>query len=178
MEAAAAVETSTVNHCRSMKSTTCHSRAVDTPDRTMHRTVRYIATSTTPRATPARMTVPRTSVPTVRHAPTSQPSRTVEPWAGSDEDAAYKPVRTIVAVRRAGVRSISVISVCAGRHSTNRHSDRPHPDSHADLRLRISKGHHHQHRQQRNIFCVLHTHLPGFESSGFPIRKPFSISRD
>ena len=43
---------------------------------------------------------------------------TTEPWAGADEEAAYEPVRAVVAVRSAGVRSIAVITVGADRSGT------------------------------------------------------------
>lgn len=39
----------------------------------------------------------------------------VEPWAGTDKDSAGKPLRPVVAVRRTGVRVITVIAVSADR---------------------------------------------------------------
>jgi hypothetical protein len=162
------MEAAAVKRCRSMESTTCHSRAVETAGRTAC----YKPASATPRPTPARTTVPWTSVPPVSHAPAPQPSRTVEPWPSSNKDAAHKPVRTVVAIRRAGVRIVSVISVRTARR-TNCHADRPDSDAHADLRLRISKRHRHHHRQHHNIFQVPHNHLPLPIRSPLPVQKPF-----
>jgi hypothetical protein len=167
LPASATVETAAMKRRRPMKSTTCHSRAVETAGRTArHKTPSAIC------APPARMTIPRTPVPPVRHAPTSQPARTVEPWPSSNEDAAHKPVRTVVAIRSAAVRSVPVVSIRTDRR-TNCHADRPHSDSHADLRLRISKRHRHHHRQHRNIFQVTHNHLPLPIRSPLPVQKPF-----
>jgi prophage DNA circulation protein len=40
------------------------------------------------------------------------------PWAGADEEAAYEPVGTVVAIGRAAVRSIAVVAIGAyGRRS-------------------------------------------------------------
>ncbi len=165
MEAAATVKTSTMNCGRSVKSAPCHRRTVETADST----ARYISVSAIPRATPARVSIPRTTIPSVSIAPVPQPARTVEPWARADEDAAREPVCTVVAVRSARVRSVSVIAIRTDRRCANCYSDRTHSDSHAHLRLRVRQWNH-QHRQHRNIFQVTHNHLP------LPVRSPRSDS--
>src|ERR1700691_301928 len=148
------MEAATMKRGCSVKSAAGHGRAMETANRT----TRYIAASGIC-ATPARMTEPRTTVPSVRITPAAEPSRTMEPWAGSDEDATDEPVGAVVAVRSASVRGISVVSVRTNRGSANCDPDRPHSDSHAHLRLRVRQWNH-QHRQHRNIFQVTHNHLP------------------
>jgi hypothetical protein len=37
----------------------------------------------------------------------------VKPWASADKDATGKPIRAVVAVRRAGVRIVSIVTVVA-----------------------------------------------------------------
>jgi len=153
-----------------MKSSACHSPTAEAADRPAgYKAVSANpSTTTVPAATPARMTVPRTAVPFVSPAPASQPPRSVEPRASPDEDAASKPVGTVVAVRRASVRIVSVVSVRACR----RYADRTDSNSHCDLRLRVSHWNH-QHRQQRNIFQVTHNHLRFRSVHLCQIRKPF-----
>src|SRR5271165_5215651 len=119
------------------------------------------------RATPARVTVPRTTVPSVTPTPASQPPRTVEPWASPDEDATSKPVSTVVSVRRATVRIVSVVSILTDRRCANCYADRTNSDSYSHLRLRISKRHYRHHRQQRKIFQVSHTHLLALDRLNF-----------
>lgn len=60
----------------------------------------------------------------------------VEPWPRADKDPAGKPARSIIAIRRAGVRVISVVTVGANRGRTNvsRYAD-PHTDCDS-LRMR------------------------------------------
>jgi hypothetical protein len=62
----------------------------------------------------ATANVPRSSIeptPAVKAAPAVVP--TVEPWACPDEDAARKPARTVVSIRRTRVRIIAVVAVGA-----------------------------------------------------------------
>lgn len=49
--------------------------------------------------------------------------RAVKPWAGSDKDAAGKPFRAVVAVRRAGIGGVVIVSVGAYRRSANSDGD-------------------------------------------------------
>jgi len=66
---------------------------------------------------------------TVEPAPESTSTEsTVEPRASSDEDATGEVARTVVAVRRAGIRVIPIVSVSADRSRadiarTNAHAD-------------------------------------------------------
>jgi len=162
VKSAATMEPTTMKRGRSVKSTACHSPAVEAADST----TRYITVSAIPRTTPARMTGPRTTVPSISVTPAPQPSRTVEPWASSYENAADEPVRIVVAVRRARVRSITVVSVRANRRA-NGYANRTDSNSHANLRLRVRQWNH-QHCQHCNIFQVTHNHLP------LPTRSPRS----
>src|SRR5262249_43956731 len=88
-----------------------------------------------PRVTVSVVTIP----PTVESRPNEARSvvagtepRTIEraraivsviPRASPDEDAIRKPLRTIVAIGRASVRIISIISVCAYRRTHVRRAD-------------------------------------------------------
>ena len=56
--------------------------------------------------------------------------RAMKPRAGADEYAASEPVRTVVAIRRASVRVISVVAVRANRSRANSYA-------HRDLGLRV-----------------------------------------
>jgi hypothetical protein len=73
------------------------------------------------------------------------PVEAVEPGAGADEHPATEPVRTVVAVGRAAIRCIRVISVCANRGT--RDDRRRSADSysyHHALRVRERRGTEHQ----------------------------------
>ena len=92
---------------------------------------------------------------------------TVIPGAGADEDSADKPVRAVVAVRRARVRRIRVVAVRAnGRRAdigrADSHSDRSDGDANSDLRLRGSRRDHQANRKHcrdaKNL-CVSHLRL-------------------
>jgi hypothetical protein len=72
----------------------------------------------------------------------------VEPGAGTDEDAADEVVRSVVAVWRAGVRIVAVVTVGADRRWPN---DGTHSDSHANLGVGAARGKK-QNSQQSNIF--------------------------
>ena len=63
------------------------------------------------------------------------------PRTGADEHAACKPVRTVVAVRRTGVRVIRIVAIGADRRT---HHDGCRPNSHAyhnSLRVRGRRRH-------------------------------------
>jgi hypothetical protein len=66
----------------------------------------------------------------------------MEPRTRADEGAAYKVARTVVSIRRAGVRIVSVVSVWADRRwsnisrpNANSHANRAYPDTNSDLRM-------------------------------------------
>jgi len=88
----------------------------------------------------------------------------VVPRAGTDEDSADEPVRTVVAVGRAGVRRIVVVAVGANRSWSDyrwAHSDchGSNSDSHTDLRLRRCRRNHQancEHCHETENFCVSH----------------------
>jgi hypothetical protein len=55
----------------------------------------------------------------------------MKPWAGSDEEAAKEPIRTIVAIRRTAIRGIVEITVRAHRS---------YPDTNTHLSLSFGSG--------------------------------------
>jgi hypothetical protein len=61
----------------------------------------------------------------------------VEPGAGADENAADEVVRSVVAVWRAGVRIVTVVTIGADRRWAD---DRAYSNSHANLRLSAACG--------------------------------------
>jgi hypothetical protein len=72
----------------------------------------------------------------------------VEPGAGADEDTAREVVRSVVAVWRAGVRIVAVVTIGADRRWSN---DGTHPDSHANLGVGAARSKK-QNSQESNIF--------------------------
>jgi hypothetical protein len=84
------------------------------------------------------------------------------PWAGANEYATRKPARSVVAVRRAGIRRVIVIAVIA--HWRSAHIAWAHPYSHTDLRLRVRQRQH-QNAYQSQIFQVPHK-IPLFRAAG------------
>ena len=78
-------------------------------------------------------------------APAATPAPPV-PGAGTDKHSATEPLRTVVAVGCAGIRSIIVVSVLTHRRPA--HVARSHSDGNSYLRLREGKRHH-QDCQQR-----------------------------
>jgi hypothetical protein len=56
-----------------------------------------------------------------------------EPRTGSDKDAAVEIARTVISVRRARVRIISIVAVSARRRAS--HVTRSHSDSYRDLSM-------------------------------------------
>jgi hypothetical protein len=104
-----------------------------------HPTATYESTSAdiTAASVEAATITPTAATPTTVPAP---------PWASTDKQSARKPARSVVAVRRAGVRIIIVVAVCA---------DRFYADSDRDLCLRISQRQH-QNRDQSQIFDIPH----------------------
>ena len=65
---------------------------------------------------------------------------TVKPWTGADENAARKPLRAVIAIRRAGVGSVTEIPIG---------TDRSRADVHGDSDLRFGRGRHHEHGEER-----------------------------
>ena len=74
----------------------------------------------------------------------------VEPRAGADEDAADEVVRSVVAVRCAGVRIVAVVTVGAGRRRADGAVNWAYPDADANLRVGAARGKK-QNSQQSNI---------------------------
>jgi len=67
------------------------------------------------------------------------PVKPMKPWARANKDAAYKVVWTVIAVRSASIRVISIVAV--GAYRSRAYIDRT--DSHADnhsLRVRRRRG--------------------------------------
>jgi hypothetical protein len=64
----------------------------------------------------------------------------VVPWPGSNENSAHEPVRSVVAVRSAGVRIETVIAVMADGRSTYVSIPRAKSYSDADRNLAMGKG--------------------------------------
>jgi hypothetical protein len=118
--------------------------------------------STAPEAGPAPKSTRADKAPTVKAGtktaakatakaaspPTRTPAPAVEPWAGSDEDPACEPVRSVIAVRRASVWIIRVITPFAHRGCTD--ITRANTDADRDLCLRIGDRHR-QNAQQSQI---------------------------
>ena len=77
----------------------------------------------------------------------------VEPWAGADEDAADEVVRAIVAVGRAGVRIVAVVTVGADRRGAVNWA---YADADANLRVGAARRGEKQNSQQCTIFQVTH----------------------
>ncbi len=77
----------------------------------------------------------------------------VIPGACADKHAAYEPVRSIVAVRRAGIGCISVIAISTDRRGANPgiHRADSNPNSHANLRLRVARAQQ-KNSQQNHVF--------------------------
>src|ERR1022692_4076696 len=67
------------------------------------------------------------------------------PRPGADEPSADKPVRPVVAVRRTGVRCISVVAVVAYGRSGN--VSRPESDPKTDLGLGVGQWNHQNYQQ-------------------------------
>jgi hypothetical protein len=88
-----------------------------------------------------------TSAPT--RAPSAASPVSVIPGPGADEHSAYEPVRPVIAVRRASIRIIVVVSVRAHRWSANIARPESHPHSNPDLRLRVSQRQHQDTHQSQ-----------------------------
>jgi hypothetical protein len=83
-----------------------------------------------PIAWPVAVSMP---IPVAWTAVKSVPIRAVIPGAGADEPAAYEPARPIVAVRRASVRIIAVVSIRANRRWAYGCSNRTNSNAHGNL---------------------------------------------
>jgi hypothetical protein len=151
----ATVESATaVESAIAVKTATAVKTSSATNNRRSAETMGDIATTskTSRSIAPARTAVP-SAAPVSGIAPIP-----VIPRTRADKHTTYKPARTVVAVRRAGIRIIRVISVCT--HWRPGHVARPDSKAypHSYLRLRIGKGQH-KDCQQREIFQVPHNHL-------------------
>ena len=75
----------------------------------------------------------------------------VVPGAGADEDAVDKVIRSVVAVGRAGVRIVVVVTVNAGWCGADGTVDGAYPDAHGNLSMGAGRDEK-QNSQQCNIF--------------------------
>ena len=150
-----------------MKSTAMKSAAdvtVEAANRAMCKAARaYKAASTEAASTYETATI-ESMAPTPAASPTSPAPRASPaiPRTGANEYATSKPTGSVVPVRSASVRVISVIAVVAYRRPTN-------SNTHRDLRLRrlrVSQRQH-QYRNQSQIFHVPHV-IPLVSDPPFP----------
>lgn len=118
----------------------------------------YIPTTHVPTSVVSRVAVVSAAIV----ATVPEPSRVtpVIPRSGTDENAIYEPVRTVVAVGSTGVWVIVIVAVRADRRSgdvarPNANADSPDPNANTHLGLRIREWNH-QDCQNRNIFQVTH----------------------
>src|SRR5580658_8941634 len=96
---------------------------------------------------------PATVAPTTSPAaPTPRASPAI-PRAGANEYAASEPV-SVISVRRACVRVVSVVAVVAGRRTIT------HPHADCDLCLRVRQRQHQKNTNQSQIFQVTHGESP------------------
>ena len=152
VETAAAVK-STANRAtvESTTTTNCSTAAVSS-GRTARITANTRVAVHTDVASPAVVPVPAVvAVSVAPAAPTPWASPAI-PRTSPDKHSPSKPTRSVVAVRRAGVRIISIVAVGANRSCANAYPNR-------DLRLRISQRQH-QNRDQSQIFHVPHNVPP------------------
>jgi hypothetical protein len=92
------------------------------------------------------------------------PARAVEavavvaviPRAGTDEDAAYEPVRPVITIGRTCIRIVAVIPVGARWCWANTGDNRTYANAHADLCMSTSRNCEKQDPQQRCIFEITH----------------------
>jgi hypothetical protein len=78
------------------------------------------------------------------------PIEAMKPWARADKDAAYKVVWTVVAVRSASIRVISIVAIGAYRSRAYIGRADSHADNHS-LCVRRSRGCKHANGQQSHI---------------------------
>ena len=111
------------------------------------------AHSTAPITIAAPVAIPPTvTVAEARAAIEAAPVKAViPPRSGADEDAAYEPIRAVIAIGRAGIRVIAIIPVGASRSGADTCVNRANADADAHLSLCIAGGKK-QYREQRNIF--------------------------
>lgn len=154
-----------------MKSTAVKSAAdvtVEAANRTMCKAARTYETASTEAASTYETATVESMAPTPAASPTSPAPRASPaiPRTGANEYAASKPTRSVVPIRSASVRVISVVTVVAYRRPANSNTDR-------DLRLRrlrVSQRQH-QHRNQSQIFHVPHV-IPLLPDPPFPPDLP------
>jgi hypothetical protein len=155
-----------------MKSTTVKSAAdvtVEAANRTMREAARtYEASSTEASSTieaatiaPASASIEAATVAPASPTPRASPAI---PGTGANEYAAREPTGSVVTIRSASIRCISVITVVAYRRPAN-------SNTHRNLclrRLRISQRQH-QYRNQSQIFHIPHV-IPLVPDPPFPPR--------
>jgi hypothetical protein len=95
----------------------------------------------------------------------------VKPGAGADKHAAYKVVRPVIAIGRAGIRVVAIITVGAHRRRSKACGvHRTYSNAHGNLCPRVSCGKE-QNAQQCSIFEVSHI------LASYPARKPCSTPK-
>src|SRR5262249_52028814 len=87
-------------------------------------------------------------------------SESVEPRACADEHATHEPIWPVVAVRRASIRIVIVISVGADRRRSVITITGSHPDSDCNLCVRLCYRDYRQNRQQSQILNRSHCPTP------------------
>jgi hypothetical protein len=96
---------------------------------------------------PASVVSASVIAPTVE---SGSPVKSMKPWARANKDAAYKVVWTIVAVRSATIRVISIVAIGASRSRAYIGRADSHADNHS-LCVRRSRGCKHANGQQSHI---------------------------
>ena len=89
-------------------------------------------------------------------APVKAPAITVEPRTRADEQAADKPIRTVIPIRRAGIRIISVVPISTNRRGTVCVRRSIPTEANADrdsLRVRVTRAHQANRQKQSSYSC-------------------------
>jgi hypothetical protein len=76
----------------------------------------------------------------------------VIPRAGTDEHSTREPARPIIAIRRASVRIVSVVTVGTNGGGSYARRDRTHSNADRNLGVSVSRNSKKQHSQQCSIF--------------------------
>jgi hypothetical protein len=132
-------------------STTVESAAVTAADEPVGFAAAIAVTTVAIVATASRVAVPVVTVAIIPATVETAAIVAVEPGAGSDEDSSDEIVRPVVAVRSAGVRIVTVVTVGADGCRANRAVDRAHSNGQANLGVGTACGKK-QNSQQCCIF--------------------------
>jgi hypothetical protein len=88
-----------------------------------------------PTSTDEAATAPTTATPAPTRTPTATTPVSAIPRASADEHSTCEPARSVIAVRRARVRRVSVVAVLACRSSANVTRSNSHAHANPDLSL-------------------------------------------